>query len=61
MKRINPLIAVALASATLSLSAVTTQEIQQSIRAIKSVGPEGKGNARASKPGRNCRRQMTMR
>ena len=49
MKRINPLIAVALASATLSLSAVTTQEIQQSIRAIKSVGPEGKGNARASK------------
>lgn len=49
MKRIIPLIAVALATATLSAGAISSKEIQQSISAIKSVGPEGKGNARAAK------------
>ncbi|MGB0580798.1 MAG: hypothetical protein ACPGVU_13935 [Limisphaerales bacterium] len=48
MKNITRLITVVLASATLGVSAVSQQEIQQSIRTIKSVGAEGKGNARAS-------------
>lgn len=49
MKNTIRLIAVVLASATLSAGAVSQQEIQRSIRAIKSVGAEGKGNAAASK------------
>ena len=49
MKNITRLIAVVLIAATLGAGAVSQQEIQRSIRTIKSVGAEGKGNAAASK------------
>jgi hypothetical protein len=47
MKKIPALIALALATASLNAAALSPKELQQSIRAIKSVGAEGKGNLQA--------------
>jgi len=47
MKKLTALLAMTLLAAGLNAGALSRQELQQSIRAIKSVGPEGKGNARA--------------
>ena len=49
MKRLPSLIAIALASTCLSANAISSKELQQSIGAIKAVGAEGKGNARAGR------------
>ncbi len=48
MKKIPLLIALVLTTATLRAPALSQEEFQESVRAIKSVGAEGKGNARAS-------------